>query len=144
MHVAIDLAIDDVGRDKIYIIIANCACGCVSVYIHVPCTDLWCAHVRLQLLAHNSRVHQRAQMCTQWLSLTQTLLHSALSSLSPILLQILSHRHAHSCSSVDTIVYCAHVTYVITVPCVTCSVCVCLLCDCVLCVRYMSISTKSW
>ena len=76
MYVAIDIAIDDVGRDKVYIIIADCACGCVCVYIHVPCTDLWCAHVRLQLLVHNSRVHQRAQMCTQWLSLTQTLLHS--------------------------------------------------------------------
>ena len=75
MHVAIDLAIDDVGRDKIYIIIANCACGCGCVYIHVPCTDLWCAHVWLQLLAHNTRVHQRAQMCTQWLSLAQTMLH---------------------------------------------------------------------
>ena len=52
MHVAIDVAIDDVGRDKIYIIIADCACGCV--YIHVPCTGLWRAHVWLQLLAHNT------------------------------------------------------------------------------------------
>ena len=47
-------------------------------------------------------------------------------------------------SSVDTIVYCAHVTYVITVPCVACSVRVCLVWGCVLCVRYMSISTESW
>ena len=55
----------------------------------------------------------------------------------------MSHRHAQCCSSVDTIVYCVHVTYyVITVPCVACSVCVCLVWGCVLCVRYMSISTK--
>ena len=70
MHVAINIAIDEVGRDRIYnyrsvlVGVWVCAGGCVGVYIHVSfiCGVLMygCSY----LLAHSTgRVHKRELNC---------------------------------------------------------------------------------